>query len=108
MMLSLTRMIASARRRAWSAGLRRIKKVRRCAVFTPTPGSFENSSTSAATGGAISLIKLEQSWNSHTAGSAADHLLLRIGDLRKGIFGSSQNHHLQFGYVFCIKRIGVN
>src|SRR6266568_8698889 len=34
-----------------------MKKVRRCAVFTPTPGSFENSSISVATGGTILLIK---------------------------------------------------
>src|SRR5579884_3144127 len=32
------------------------KKVRRCGLLNPKPGSFENSSISAATGGAISLM----------------------------------------------------
>src|SRR6266849_608854 len=108
MISSLTRRMASAKRRAWSVGLRRIKKVRRCAVFTPTPGSFENSSIRATTGGAMSLIKLEQSWNFHTTRGAADYFLLCISDLGKGIFGSSQEHHLKFGDVFCIKRLRVN
>src|SRR5215470_14627069 len=108
MISSLTRRMASAKRRAWSVGLRRIKNVRRCAVFTPTPGSFENSSIRAATCGAMSLIMLEQSWNSHTTRGAADHFLLCISDLGKGIFGSSQDHYLQFGDVFCIKRLGIN
>src|SRR5713226_3533620 len=102
-MLSLTRIMASARRRAWSVGLRKMKNVRRWAVFTPTPGSFENSSISAATGAAMLLI-LQQSWNFHSA----KHLLLRITHLSKGILSSRQDHHFQFGDVFGIKGFRVN
>src|SRR5205085_11284116 len=87
---------------------RRMKKVRRCAVFTPTPGSFENSSISAATGGAILLISLEQSRNSHAAGDIAGQTLLRLIGLVKGIPGGSQHHHFQFGDILCIEGFGVN
>src|SRR6266581_2825652 len=106
-MLSLTRIMASARRRAWSVGLRKMKNVRRCAVFTPTPGSFENSSISVATGAAILLI-LEQSWNFQIACSSAKHLLLCITHLSKGILSSRQYHHFQFGDVLGIKGFRVN
>src|SRR5947209_3030507 len=105
MMLSFTRIMASARRRAWSVGLRRIKNVRRWAVFTPTPGNFENSSISAATGGAILLISstLEQTWNPHATGHATNHFLLGIRYLVKGIFRCCQHHDLQFGNILWIK-----
>src|SRR5579883_687211 len=106
-MLSLTRMMASARRRAWSVGLRRTKKVRRCAVFTPMPGSFENSSISAATGGAMLLMGLEHSWDSQTPGNAGHHLL-RLTDFVECISGRRQHHHLEVGYVFRTKRFGID
>src|SRR5487761_1276124 len=108
MMRSFTLMIASARRRAWSVGLRRIKKVRRCAVLTPTPGSLENSSINAATGGAISLIILEQSRDFHAAGDVAEQLLLRLRGSAASIFGRRQHHHFQFGDIFGVKRFRIN
>src|SRR5215469_5204755 len=108
-MLSFTRRIASARRRAWSDGLRKMKNVRRCAVFTPTPGSFENSSISSATGDAMLLmIFLEHSWKPHTAGDAAEHLLLRLGSPVKGIPCRRQYHYLQVGDIFRAKGLGVD
>src|SRR5215470_12072691 len=108
-MLSFTRRIASARRRAWSDGLRKMKNVRRCAVFTPTPGSFENSSISAATGDAmLFMIFLEHSWQPHTAGGTTKQLLLRLGYSIKSILSSSQNHNFQFSDVLCIKSFGIN
>src|SRR5579859_6037339 len=107
-MLSFMRIIASDRRRAWSVGLRRRKKARRCAVFTPTPGNFENSSISAATGGAISLIVLEQSWNFHAPGSVINKLLLGIGGPVKGILSSRLHHDLKLSNIFRSKRLRVN
>src|SRR5579859_1521533 len=107
-MLSFMRIIASDRRRAWSVGLRRRKKARRCAVFTPTPGNFENSSISAATGGAISLIMLEQPWNLHAPGRVIDELRLGIGSPIKGILSSRLDHHLKLSDVVRSKRLRVN
>src|SRR5215470_15878716 len=108
MMLSFTRRIASARRRAWSDGLRKMKNVSRCAVFTPTPGSFENSSISSATGDAMLLIALEHPWNPHAAGDAAEHLLLRLGSPVKGIPGCRQHHYLEVGDVFRAKGFRID
>src|SRR5579863_6109879 len=122
-MLSLTRIMASARRRAWSVGLRRTKKVRRCAVFTPTPGNLENSSINAATGGAISLIPclyllfvlycltaciLEKTRNFDVTCGGAGQALLRFRSLIKGVFGSGHDHHLKLVNIFWIEGFGVN
>src|SRR5258708_26243617 len=107
-MLSLTRIIAAARRRAWSAGLRRMKNVRRCAVFTPTPGSFENSSMRAATGGARSLIGLEQPWNLQTTGHIGRQALVGLAHLALRIFCCGPPHDFLFCDVFRIKGLKVD
>src|SRR2546430_8125070 len=107
-MLSLTRTMASARRRARSVGLRKMKKARRCAVLGPTLGSLDSSSIRAATGGAISLIVLEQSRDFHASSSVPDEFLLSGGRFVKGILGSSFNHDFQLGDIFGRKRFGVN
>src|SRR5438034_2609129 len=108
MILSFTRRIASARRRAWSDGLRKMKTVSRCAVFTPTPGSFENSSISSATRDAMLLMILEHSWKPHAAGDAAEHLLLRLGSPVKGIPGRRQHHYLEISDIFRVKGLGID
>src|SRR5579859_6167422 len=102
MMLSFTRVIASASRRAWSAGLRRMKKVRRCAVFGPMPGSLASSSMSAITGAAVvcmvSLVaarlgelEAQPRRQLHPTRQGRHQLALLRGDLLEGIATGSQN-----------------
>src|SRR6478672_10121298 len=92
-----------------------MKKVRRWAVFGPTPGSFASSSISAVTDAAVvcmsrpsahysgtggclakSPLLEAHAWRqAHSAGDGTHHLLLRVGRLGEGVLARREDEILQ-------------
>src|SRR5215469_15583993 len=119
MMLSFTRVMASARRRAWSAGLRRMKNVSRWAVLGPIPGSFASSSISADTGAAVVCMfallvnppslpdaRLEARRQLHTTRKRFHHFGSGLGGFPESILTGGQDEVLEQGDVFGIHDLG--
>src|SRR5690349_5251117 len=134
MMLSFTRVIASASRRAWSVGLRRMKKVSRWAVLGPIPGNLASSSMSAMTGAAVVCMdhafsgrgraavvvrNVQESqddvaalephawWKLEAAGERRHHLGGGVGDLLEAVVARGQDEVFEHAHVGGIDYLGI-